>query len=74
MVHADCRKRFTDKQKSVDSQPQNSKRLRPKFMWKTLCFYCEKDYQPRLQVIKGIFSSYDPRSKGEGFKTSIGKG
>ena len=42
LVHADCRKRFTDKQKSVDSQPKNSKRLRPKFMWKTLCFYCEK--------------------------------
>ena len=33
-----------------------------------------KEYQQRLQVIKGIFLSYDPRSKGEGFKTSIGKG
>ena len=41
MVHADCRKRFTDKRKSVDSQPTNSKRLRTKFMWKTLCFFCE---------------------------------
>ena len=42
MVHADCRKRFTDKRKSVDSQPTNSKRLRTKFMWKTLFFFCEK--------------------------------
>ena len=42
LAHADCRKRFTDKRKSVDSQPTNSKRLRTKFMWKTLCFFCEK--------------------------------
>ena len=42
LVHADCQKRFTDKRKSVDSQPTNSKRLRTKFMWKTLCFFCEK--------------------------------
>ena len=42
LVHADCRKRFTDKRKSVDSQPTNSKRLRTKFIWKTLCFFCEK--------------------------------
>ena len=33
-----------------------------------------KEYQQRLQVIKEIFLSYDPRSKGDGFKTSIGKG
>ena len=42
LVHGGCRKRFTDKRKSVDSQPPNSKRLRTKFMWKTLCFFCEK--------------------------------
>ena len=36
------RKQFTDKPKNVDSQPTNSKRLRTKFMWKTLCFFCEK--------------------------------
>ena len=40
LAHADCRKRFTDKRKSVDSQPTNSKGLRTKFIWKTLCFFC----------------------------------
>ena len=49
LVHADCRKRFTDKRKNVDSQPTNSKRLRTKLMCKTLCFFCEitinKDYK-----------------------------
>ena len=43
MIHADCGKRFTDEEKkSVDSQPTNSKRLKTIFMWKTLCFFCEK--------------------------------
>ena len=42
LEHADCRKRSTEKRNSVDSQPTNSKRLRTKFMWKTLCFFCEK--------------------------------
>ena len=42
MVHVDCQKRFTHKQKSVDSKPTKSKSLRTKFMWKTLCFFCEK--------------------------------
>ena len=41
LVHADCRKRFTDKRKSV-TPPTNSKRLRVEFMWKKLCFFCEK--------------------------------
>ena len=49
LVHADCRKRFTDKRKNVDSQPTNSKRLKTKLMCKTLCFFCEitinKDYK-----------------------------
>ena len=35
-------KQLTDKPKSADSQPTNSKRLRTKFLWKTLCFFCEK--------------------------------
>ena len=44
LVHADCRKLFTDKRKSasVNSQPTTSKKLRTEFMWKTLCFFCEK--------------------------------
>ena len=42
LIVADCRKRFTDKRKSVDSQLTNSKMLRTKFMWKMLCFFCEK--------------------------------
>ena len=42
LVHADCRKRFTDKRKSGSFQAATSKKPRTEFMWKNLCFFCEK--------------------------------
>ena len=54
LVHADCWKQFTDKRKSTDSQPTNSKRLRTKFTWKTLCFFCEKTINKNYKSSKEL--------------------
>ena len=48
LVHAECRKKFTDKGKcNVIENPRKKLRSSTDFDWKTKCFLCEISIDPR---------------------------